>query len=438
MNRIHFKLKKELKTFLVLWSTQSLSQLGSAMTNFALTLWLYQKTGSALQTALLSVCSYAPYVLMSIFAGALSDRWDKKKIMLFSDTFAACATIAVLVLLKTNLLQPLHLYLLNAVSGLMNTIQQPASDVAMTLITPKEEYQRTSGLRSLSQSFVTILHPMLATALFAAAGMELVIFVDLFTFMIAFLSLFFFVKLPKINVRAAKTGGESGNESLLSSSKAGLRYLIKNPMILYLILFLAGVNLVASTFDVTLPAYVLPRENGGEAVLGAVTSCAGIATLIGSLIVTVLPKPKDRIRVITNTMLFSLTVENFLLAFTRVPALWCIGQLLGWLVVPAMNANLDVILRTTIPVDMQGRVYSCRNTLQFFTIPVGFLLGGWLVDRVWEPMMSDIHANHWLACLFGNGKGSGAAVMMFVIGLAGAVICIIFGRILKKYQFQEG
>lgn len=438
MNRIHFKLKKELKTFLVLWSTQSLSQLGSAMTNFALTLWLYQKTGSALQTALLSVCSYAPYVLMSIFAGALSDRWDKKKIMLFSDTFAACATIAVLVLLKTNLLQPLHLYLLNAVSGLMNTIQQPASDVAMTLITPKEEYQRTSGLRSLSQSFVTILHPMLATALFAAAGMELVIFVDLFTFVIAFLSLFFFVKLPKINVRAAKTGRESGNESLLSSSKAGLRYLIKNPMILYLILFLAGVNLVASTFDVTLPAYVLPRENGGEAVLGAVTSCAGIATLIGSLLVTVLPKPKDRIRVITNTMLFSLTVENFLLAFTRIPALWCIGQFLGWLVVPIMSANLDVILRTTIPVDMQGRVYSCRNTLQFFTIPVGFLLGGWLVDRVWEPMMSDIHADHWLACLFGNGKGSGAAVMMFVIVLAGAVICIIFGRILKKYQFQEG
>lgn len=438
MNRIHFKIKKELKTFLVLWSTQSLSQLGSAMTNFALTLWLYQKTGSALQTALLSVCSYAPYVLMSIFAGALSDRWDKKKIMLFSDTFAACATIAVLVLLKTDLLQPLHLYLLNAVSGLMNTIQQPASDVAMTLITPKEEYQRTSGLRSLSQSFVTILHPMLATALFAAAGMELVIFVDLFTFVIAFLSLFVFVKLPKINVRAAKTGRESGNESLLSSSKEGLLYLIKNPMILYLILFLAGVNLVASTFDVTLPAYVLPRENGGEAVLGAVTSCAGIATLIGSLLVTVLPKPKDRIRVITNTMLFSLTVENFLLAFTRIPALWCIGQLLGWLVVPAMNANLDVILRTTIPVNMQGRVYSCRNTLQFFTIPIGFLLGGWLVDRVWEPMMSDIHANHWLAYLFGTQKGSGAAVMMFVIGLAGAVICMIFGRILKKYQFQEG
>lgn len=186
-----YKSISKMKIFLVLWSTQSLSHLGSTMTSFALTLWLYQKTGSALQTALLSICSYAPYVLMSIFAGALSDRWDKKKVMLFSDTFAACSTIVVLVLLKTDQLRPMHMYILNAVNGLMNTIQQPASDVAMTLITPKDEYQRTSGLRSLSQSLVTILHPMLATALFATAGMDTVILVDLSTFVIAFFHCFF-------------------------------------------------------------------------------------------------------------------------------------------------------------------------------------------------------------------------------------------------------
>lgn len=429
--------ENKLKTFLVLWSTQSLSQLGSAMTNFALTLWLYEKTGSALQTAFLSICSYAPYVLMSIFAGALSDRWDKKKIMLFSDTFAACTTVAVLLLLKADLLRPTHLYMLNAVSGLMNTIQQPASDVAMTLITPKEQYQRTSGLRSLSQSLVTILHPMLATALFAAAGMDIVIFVDLATFVVAFLTLLFFVKIPKIIGKHTKKNLDSGSESLLDSSKAGLRYLKNNPMILSLILFLAAVNLVASAFDATLPAYVLPRVNGGKAVLGIVTSCAGIATLIGSLIVTMLPKPSNRIRVITGTMLFSLTIENFLLAFTRVPALWCVGQFLGWMVVPVMNANLDVILRTSIPVDMQGRVYSCRNTLQFFTIPVGYFFGGLLVDQIFEPIMAGEQGRSWLTALFGTGKGSGAAIMMFVLGAAGAVICIVFARILKRYQFRE-
>ena len=94
---------KDLKTFIILWSTQSLSQLGSAMTSFALTLWVYEKTGSALQTALLSICSYAPYVLMSIFAGALSDKWNKKKVMLVCDTFAAFCTVMVLALLKTDI-----------------------------------------------------------------------------------------------------------------------------------------------------------------------------------------------------------------------------------------------------------------------------------------------------------------------------------------------
>lgn len=423
---------KELKTFLILWSTQSLSHLGSAMTSFALTLWLYEKTGSALQTALLSICSYAPYVIMSIFAGAFSDRWDKKKTMLVCDTLAAGSTIAVFVLLKADMLCPWHMYLLNALNGLMNTVQQPASDVAMTLITPKKHFQRTSGLRSFSNSLVTILHPVFATTLFAFAGMDVVIAVDLATFVVAFVCLLFFVQMPEIE-RSENTE----KESVLASARAGLKYLQENRLILVLILFLAGVNLVASAFDATLPAYVLPRENGGETVLGIVTSCAGIATLIGSAITTMLPAPKDRIRVIYLTMLLSLSTENFLLAFAKTPLWWCIGQILGWLPVPFMNANLDVILRSTIPTEMQGRVYACRNTLQFFTIPIGFFVGGFMVDEVCEPFMKSMSNAAFWTGLFGSGSGSGAAVMMFLLGLAGTTVCLIFGKILKQYTFVE-
>lgn len=422
-------LMRELRTFFVLWSTQSLSQLGSAMTNFALTLWLYQRTGSALQTAFLSICSYAPYVCMSIFAGALSDRWEKKKVMLACDTFAACCTVTVLVLLKNGLLAPWHMYLLNAVNGLMNTVQQPASDVAMTLITPKKHYQRTSGLRSFSNSLVTILNPVIATALFSLGGMDVVIYVDLATFTVAFATLLLFVRIPNL-------ANENKREVFSESMKAGLRYLRNNQLILVLILFLAGVNLVASAFDAVLPALILPRENGGETVLGIVTSCAGVATLIGSLVVTVLPAPKNRVRVIYVTMLISLGTENFLLAFTRTPFLWCLGQVVGWLLVPVMSANLDVVLRTTIPENMQGRVYSCRNTLQFFTIPIGFFLGGYMVDEICEPIMKNVSAGSMLPGLFGNGKGSGAAMVMFVLGVTGIMICLIFGKILRRYEFD--
>jgi len=208
-----------------------------------------------------------------------------------------------------------------------------------------------------------------------------------------------------------------------------------NPMIMTLILFMAGVNLVASAFDATLPGYVLPNPKGGQAVLGIVTSCSGVAMIIGSLIVSVIPKPKDRVKVVYLTMLFSLGTENFLLAFSREPFVWCIGQIIGWILVPIMDANLDVILRSTIPVELQGRVYACRNTLQFFTIPIGLFFGGFMVDNVCEPLMVAYGDLSILKTLFGTGKGSGAALMMFILGVSGSLVCIITGKKLKKYQY---
>ncbi|MBE5860642.1 MAG: MFS transporter, partial [Butyrivibrio sp.] len=95
---------KELRDFYIIWITQSLSQLGSAITGFALTLWMYEKTGSALSTAALTICTYAPYVIMSIFAGAITDKFDKKKTMLICDLLAALTTVAVFVLYKTDTL----------------------------------------------------------------------------------------------------------------------------------------------------------------------------------------------------------------------------------------------------------------------------------------------------------------------------------------------
>ena len=91
---------------------------------------------------------------------------------------------------------------------------------------------------------------------------------------------------------------------------------------------------------------------------------------------------------------------------------WCVGAVLGWLPIPLMNANLDVLFRTHIPVKMQGRVYAARNSLQFFTIPLGYLLGGALVDTVFEPFMAAQTPKSLFYCLFGTGKGSGVAVCL--------------------------
>lgn len=422
----------ELHVFLVLWSTQSLSALGSSMTNFALVVWSYQQTGSALTTSLLSICSYAPYVLLSMFAGALSDKWDKKVTMLVSDSFAALSTIAVLGLLKTGHLEIWHLYFLNAMNGLMNTIQQPASDVAVSLLTPRKHYQKVSGMRSFSNSLVTLLTPILATALLSFTSLETVIFVDLSTFVVAFVSLLFFIRIPAVRKDETAT-----QEKLLVSVKRGLDYLKENRGILDLILFLAAINLTASIYNAALPAMLLSRAGGGEMVLGTVNTFTGIATVLGSIIVSVIPAPKSRVRVICNTLLFSMSTENFILALGRSAPVWCLGAVLGWICIPVMSANLDVILRSHIPVEMQGRVYSARNTLQFFTIPVGYLLGGILVDRVFEPFMAVYAEGSLLGTLFGTGKGSGAALLFLFIGVLGVMTCLLFRKDQNLWRLER-
>lgn len=422
---------KKLKPYLMLWSTQAFSALGSGMTSYALVLWLYLRSGSALQTAFLSICSYAPYVVMSIFAGALSDRWNKKRTMLICDLIAAMSTVFVFVLIKTDSLCAWHLYLLNALSGLMNTVQQPAGEVASTLLIPKEYYQKTSGLRSFSQSLNSILTPIIATALFSFAGMEIVIVVDLLTFIVAFLTLGLFIHIPESQIHK-QTG-----EKIFTSAKKGLMWLKQNLLILHLILFLAGINLVASTYDAALPAMLLSKANGGEMVLGVVNTCVGMAILAGSVFVTVMPTPKNRVKAIWLALLLSMSTENFLLAFGNTPVVWCIGAVLGWLPIPFMNANMDVIFRNTIPSDMQGRVYACRNTLQFVTIPIGFLAGGLLVDEVFEPLVAAQGETSILVSVFGSGKGSGAAMLFAIIGVVGVIVCVGFGLILRRYRWSE-
>lgn len=412
----HNTFLSDCKHLLILWFTQSLSQLGSAMTGFALVLWSYSQYGSALTTAFLTICSYAPYVALSIFAGALSDRWDKKKTMLVCDTLAAVCTLAVLGLWRLGALQVWHLYVINAVNGLMNTVQQPASDVAVSLLTPKEHYQRVGGLRAFSNSLVSLLTPMCAAAIYGLWGLGAVIWFDLGTFTVAAVCLLLFIPIPQSGGRAEKP------ESVLKAAKSGLVYLRENRGVLDVILFLAVINLTASMFHAALPALLIPK--GGERALGLVETFAGAASLAGGLLAAAMPAPKSRVRVICNSLLFSMSTENFMLALGRGLPVWCAGAVLGWIFIPVMNANLDALLRLNIPVEMQGRVYSARNTLQFFTIPLGYFLGGALVDKVFEPFMARQASGSLLCALFGTGKGAGAALFFLVIGAFGALSCL--------------
>ena len=275
-------------------------------------------------------------------------------------------------------------------------------------------------MKAFSYSVNSFLAPVFAAALMSTAGMEFVIVFDLLTFTIAFLTLAFFIKIPNKNV------DEEIKESILKSAGDGIRFLRNNRGILDLILFLAAINFTASVFNAALPALLL--NVGGEKAYGYVNGVSGIAMLVGSIIVTAMPEPKSRIKVICNSLLLAMSTENFILALGKGIPVWCAGAAVAWIGIPVMNANMDVVLRRNIPLQMQGRVHSARNTLQFFTIPLGYIIGGILVDRVFEPFMTGMPDNSVLALIFGSGKGSGAAFLLLFLGIIGVITCVIFRK----------
>ena len=178
-----------------------------------------------------------------------------------------------------------HLYLVNCITGTAQTFQQPASEVATTLVTPEDKYQKAGSLNALAYSVINMASPVIATALFSVGGLTLVIIVDLSTFTVAFLSLLFFVRIPEMKKEKHE------DSHIMMDLKEALSFLRANMGILQVILFLAAINFIASIYNAALPAMILNFES--ERVLAAVQSTAGIAMIIGSAIAAMLPTTKS-------------------------------------------------------------------------------------------------------------------------------------------------
>ena len=421
---------KELKSFLLLWLSQTVSELGTAMTDYALIIWAYQKTGLASSVTLLTFCTFLPTILFRFIAGAYVDRKNKKRIMLTADLIAACGSLLVLCLHTGAVLEIWHLYLINIILSFMNSFQESASFVAISLIVPQKHYTRIGGLQGISGSVVSILAPALGSILLVIGGLNLVLICDLISFGVAFLTLLFLVKIPEKNQETKKS-----KETFLESCKAGIRFLRDNKLLLNLTLFIAFVNLLAKLGnDGLLAPFVLGRSGNDQRILGIVQAATSAGILIGSIAMTVLKPAKNKMRIIYISCAFIFSSE-VVMSLSVHPAVWSISNLTGYAAAVIMGANLSTVLREKIPIQMQGRVFSAHDTIKNSTNPLGLLLSGFLADYVFEPLMrTESPLQGILSMFFGNGAGSGIAVMFFIVGTIGVVISVLR---LRKAVYQE-
>ena len=405
-----------LKFFLFFWGSQAVSSLGSAMTVYALIVWAYEKQGTAMSVALLAVCASLPPIFLGFFAGAVADRWNKRTILLVCNAASAAGTLAALILFCSGRLEMRHLYGIHLVIGLVNTFEIPAASVAVSQLAPPDQYMRVGGLQAFSDSLITLFAPAAATALFAFAGLRAVLILDLATFVFDFLVLCCMIRIPDCPRRGKE------QESFIDMSLSGLRFLKRHRAIFGLILFFAFCNFLdcLSARNLTAPM-ILARTGNNTILAGTVASAVGIGSLLGSVAVTLVRPPKNRARVILLSCALSFGFADLSLALGKTPAVWIAGTVIGYFCLPWIDANMMTVFRDRIPLEMQGRVFSARQTLQYFTVPLGYFLGGFFADRVFGPLMEGASPmRQALVFLVGSGKGSGMAVLFLLTGLAGA------------------
>lgn len=419
--------------YIIFWLSQAVSQLGSSMTGFALVLWAYQQTGSALTISLLTFASYLPYIIVSMFAGSFVDKHKKKYILLISDLISFLSSFTICILFFLGGLEIWHIYVANFICGIMNSFQSPASQVAVGLMIPQDKIEKVSGMNSFTSSLVGIVTPTLAAAVLSVFGLSGVLLLDGITFMLAFIILLFFIHIPEPRIdRMCKNKGDK-KDSVFRGSKDGLRFLLHNKGLLYIICSMAVVNFFSRlTYENILSPMILARSNGDSIALGVINGIMGVAGLIGASLVSIIKLPKNKVKLIYTSLVVSFLFGDLLMGFGRNAYVWGIAGAIACFPIPFINAGVNAILYSRIPKEMQGRVFAVRNSLQYAMIPFGLLLGGILADYVFEPWMaSESMPVQLLRRFVGTGKGSGMAVMFIITGILGALTGILWYR--NKY-----
>ncbi len=406
--------------FIIFWLSQCVSRLGSAMTAFALNLWTYEQTGSAMSVSLLSFFYFVSYVAAGIFAGTFVDRHNKKLTALISDSFCALGTLSILAAAVFGGLRVWHICAVNALTGFMNAFQQPVSAVLVRQLVPKDKIDKAAGLNALSEHIVNVLCPVLAATLYAVNGTGLVIAADIATFLFAVAVLVFFVKVPEQKTTV------SDKKPFFSEMYGGMLFLKKEKGLFKLMLMMSVIMFTTMlTYQNTLSPMILARSKS-SAVLGAVNAFIGVGGIFGGIIASVRSKSVSNVKLICLCSAFSFIFGDFLMGIGRNAVMWCIAGVASSLPVPFITAGQNVLMYEHIPKEIQGRVFSFRNAIQNCLIPVGILCGGFLADNVFEPFMKTENAvSDALKMLVGSGDGSGMAVMFLLTSVIGFTVSIM-------------
>ncbi len=413
------KQPKGMTTFTIVWVGQAFSLLSTSMTNFALTIWAFEVTGSATALALVGFFYITPLLIVSPIAGALVDRSNRKLMMMLSDIASGVATLGILILYLSGNLQVWHLYIAALISGTFQTFQWPAYSAALTLIVPKQHYARANALTDLAGNTSGIFAPLLAGALLGVIGLSGILIIDLVSLLIAIGALIIvYIPQPKATAEGAQGKGNIWKESIY-----GFRYILDRRSLLGLqLVFLFG-NFFVTMGNTLLPPMVLARTMNNSLIFGSVQTVGAIGGVVGGLAMGVWGGPKRRVHGVLAGWALSSILGPVVLGLGRSLPVWAIGSFFSAFFVPIINSSNQAIWQSKVAPDVQGRVFATRRLIAWFVNPLATLIVGPAADFVMEPaMLSGGALAGPLGWLVGTGAGSGMALIIIFSGFGAALV----------------
>jgi MFS transporter, DHA3 family, macrolide efflux protein len=406
--------------FTIVWLGQLVSILGSSLSNFAMDVWVYQRNGSVTELSFLILFTTLPIVIVSPFAGVLVDRWDRRWVMILSDTGAALSTSVMALLLISGQIQTWHICLATAVSSSFTAFQFPAYSAATTLLVPKKNLGRAVGMIEFAQAIGQLIAPVLGGILLEVIQISGIFLLDLSSFVFSAIVLLL-VRFPR---HQALEKQQTYQLPLLKEVFSGFNYVTAHGGLVALLFFLASSTFLLGIVQVL--AYPLVLSFASSTQLGIALGVGGVGMIVGSILMGSWGNGRqDYIKILFCSMLlngFSLMVAG------SAPDIivFGVGALLYFLGVPFINGSVQVILQKKVPLNIQGKVFSLTTAVSGLCLPLAFLMAGPLADRIFEPLMTTNGAlAETIGRAIGTGSGRGIGLMFILLGGLNILVTMI-------------
>jgi MFS family permease len=299
---------------------------------------------------------------------------------------------------------------------------------------PKEQYGRANGMMSLIEAGPGVVAPLLAGVLLPIIGLTGILFFDVVTFLLAIGALMI-VHVPQ---PPRTQEGEQGKGSVWKEAAYGFQYIFARPSLLGLqMIFFVG-NLFAGIGFTLLAPMVLSRTDNSSLMLGSVQTAGAIGGVVGGVLMSAWGGFKRRVHGVLIGWLIG-GVGTAILGLAGGPPIWIAGMVISAIIVPLVNGSNQAIWQAKVAPDVQGRVFSARRLIAWFTNPLSPIIAGTLADFVLEPQMRVTSSlSQTFGWLVGTGPGAGMGLIIFFCGLGSLLVGIVMVCPLKSMSKRSG